>query len=71
MNTLNTDNHSYSKSYLCQKCGISPATLRRWLALWSKELTAIGYTKNQKVFTPKQWRFVIGVLDVNEADDKL
>lgn len=49
---------SYSKSELAQLYGISAGILRTWLRKWEKQLKALGYDHNQKVFTVAQVRYL-------------
>lgn len=56
---------NHTKKRLAQLCGVSRTTLPRWLVPLLPELIEMGYSKTQKVFTPKQWNFIIKKLDID------
>ena len=49
-----------SKKQLAQKMGISRGTLQNYLNnRWYKFLMPLGYSKNQRIMSPKQIEFII------------
>ena len=48
-----------SKSELADRCKVGLKKVRQWCNVdFYAELAAMGYTKNQKIFTPKQAEFL-------------
>lgn len=55
--------NAYTKGELGRICGVSKTTVSRWCNVdYFSELTALGYRKFQKAFTPKQWAYLVGEL---------
>jgi predicted transcriptional regulator len=55
---MNTKN--ISKAELADMCGVSQAKVKQWCNVdFYDELRKIGYKKNQKIFTPKQTKFLL------------
>jgi hypothetical protein len=49
-----------SKSELAELCGVSKSKVTEWCNVdFFAELQKIGYKKNQKIFTPKQSKFLL------------
>ena len=56
-----------SKAHLAELLNVSASTLRRWLnVLYYAELEKLGYRKNQKLFTPRQWCWLLDKLVVTD-----
>lgn len=48
-----------TKAHLAYICDVSPSTVRYWCNnLYLSELSELGYNRNQKVFTPRQWGWI-------------
>jgi len=49
-----------SKAELADLCGVSISKVRNWCNNdFYNELKKLGYKKNQKIFTPKQSKFLL------------
>jgi hypothetical protein len=56
-----------SKSALAEKCCVHTNTIGRWLNnIYYEDLKKLGYRKNQKILTPKQWNFITDTLVVTD-----
>jgi len=54
-----------SKAHLAELCNVSPATIRRWCnQLYYEELKSLGYYRTQRLFTPRQWHWILDRLVV-------
>ena len=48
-----------TKSELAQNCGVSMRKVRQWCNVdFYAELLALGYSKAQHIFTPRQTQFI-------------
>ena len=54
-----TTRPDYSKAHLAELCGVCSETLRKYIEPFVPELEQMGYNRNQRVFTPKQWGFLM------------
>lgn len=62
---------TYTRIELCESYNITSATFNTWLKPFISELTAIGYTKKQRIFTPKQVKLIFERLDFPEKTDNI
>lgn len=54
-----------TKTELARLCSVSKNTIGYWCNdLYYADLVNFGYRKTQKVFTPKQWHFLLDILIV-------
>lgn len=56
-----------TKCQLAELCGISRGTLHRWMNhRYYKELSDLGYQKNQRILLPLQVKFLFEKLVITE-----
>lgn len=63
-----TKKPTLSKSELADVCGVSISKVRQWCNVdYYAELVQLGYSKTQKIFTPRQTQFLRqNILEYNE-----
>jgi len=62
------ENPTITKAELAQQCKVSADTVRQWCNVdFYDELVKLGYTKTQKIFTPRQTQFIrANILEYSE-----
>lgn len=60
----------YGKSELADMYATNVETLMRWLRPFSDDLEEMGYRKMQRIFTPRQVKFIFETIGEPNEDTK-